>query len=160
MADCFCCPLHFLIISLPFVLCAIVIQRTGIISYSTSAGTSILTKSLAPPTSPAPCYADFEHYRSQLRDHIHHVFCLKASVIYSYSFIDVLYAVIWFIWVILPLTFNMIVISSDDSEYAVKELYYGTCISSAFCGHWVIETVNISQEKCCTLLTQLYGRVG
>lgn len=56
MADCFCCPLHFLIISLPFVLCAIVIQRAGIISYSTSAGTSFLTKSFTPATNPACFY--------------------------------------------------------------------------------------------------------
>jgi len=87
MADCFCCPLHFLIISLPFVLCPIVIQRAGIISYSTSAGTSFDKKLHSSMSRSLPC--SLEHYRSQLRDHIHHALCLKASVIYPYLFIDV-----------------------------------------------------------------------
>ncbi len=138
MADCFCCPLLLLIISPSFVLCAIIIQRTGIICYSTSAGTSILTKSLVPPTSPAPCYVVFEHYRSQLRNSSHNVFCLRASgVIYSYLLIH-----LYILWCVLSLYLFIYL-------FFIIFLFF----FSAFCGHWDIDAVNIAQEKYCTLFT-------
>lgn len=151
MADCFCCPLHFLIISLPFVLCAIVIQRAGIISYSTSAGTSFLTKSFTLPTNPACFYVVLS------------IIALSCETIFTMPFV---WKPQWFIPINL-LTFLCFYL--DGLSYPLFFLYFFFFLPFQICCEgavlWYTDQLSFLWslgywEKYCTLLTHLLEKVG